>query len=225
MRRRTAQRSGCWPQHGPGVSRTAKPALPRSGATLPNLPTTSDRTIATAGVLVAVPETYHPITRCSPHSRTDDRPDHHVPRSWPDACASLPCEGAEPLPWQRGRYPGGVTGGRLMAPRLAFAVIVLMAIVGMHGSAAEAHGCGLTEHAAQTEAGHLHDPGHEPASPSGSTVQHCASMACTAVVAPATHPGTTRVSPGTLLRPVSLRSSSGTLAAPEPPVPRFSLHT
>lgn len=133
-------------------------------------------------------------------------------------------EGATPLIRREDRYPASMAYGRLHVQRLAFAVIALIATVGMHGSGASAHSCGATDRAAEIAADHQHYPGHGPATPNGSTIQHCASMACAAIVVPATDPEVTRVPHRASLRPEALRIPSGNLAAPEPPVPRLSLH-
>jgi len=123
-----------------------------------------------------------------------------------------------------GQYREGMARRRSMAPRLAFAVLAVVAIVAMHGSSAEAHTCHPVDHVMEPHGDRDHTGQHDPTGPSSTAPPHCGSVACTAVVAPRPQPGATRVANFASIQPEQHRSPSGTPVAPEPPVPRSSLH-
>ena len=124
----------------------------------------------------------------------------------------------------------------IMAARVLFAAVAVVAIVSMHGSGAEAHSCGAGEShqvdgyetdSHETDGhetdGHEHDhSGTDGAG--GSASAHCGVMACTAIVASAPAPVPVQRSGGSTVLPTPHQVLTGTATAPDPPVPRLLLH-
>ncbi len=114
----------------------------------------------------------------------------------------------------------------MMAARVLFAAVAVVAIVAMHGSGAEAHSCD-TGAAHQVDGhdtdGHEHE--HSGTDGAGSpSSAHCGVMACTAIVASAPAPVPVQRSGGSTVLPTPNQVLAGTAIAPDPPVPRLLLH-
>lgn len=124
---------------------------------------------------------------------------------------------------------------RLAWSRVMLGVVALVAVVAMHGSAADAHTCDAPHSTAHRSTGTTTSPhegvGHhshheEPArgsageAPSG----HCSAMACSAVVDATTVPAPAPSDEAAVLRPPPCEALASTSHTPEPPVPRGLLH-
>ena len=106
--------------------------------------------------------------------------------------------------------------------RAVLAAVAIVAIVGMHGSGAEAHSCVDAHEGPRHDAGeHEH---HEPGGSGESPAHHCGVMACITTVTAAADgvPGLASETAAHHRSPIEpLRWAS---AAPEPPVPRLFPH-
>lgn len=137
------------------------------------------------------------------------------PPSSPFACSTEPhrCGGLGTL---------AAMAPRSAAARLVLAAVAVLAIVGMHGSGAEAHSC-RDAHEAPAGNAAQHDH-HKQGTPGEAPVAHCGAIACTAIVTSATAPAPFPLSHPAVLRPRSSEPLAVAAVAPEPPVPRPLLH-
>ncbi len=120
---------------------------------------------------------------------------------------------------------------RLAALRLTLAGIAVVAIVAMHGSAADAHVCRTpAAKALAASAEHGPNPGHgsgtdhRPRSEGGSSGAHCTTMACSTSMPVAEAPTTRALRWNGVLRPAPGLPLASATSGPEPPVPRALLH-